>query len=144
MDMEELAAQLAAALPGTQLPHVGDRTPGWTPERSGCHENARRWVEANPAFVIVHGWLNAKGETFENRLRFVSHSVVRSPDGELMDITLGTGDPRYAFILHPLDDAHFREWIIGRVATVDHCIGPDPDLPPGWDRVDPSSDQSFL
>ena len=144
MNDDDLAARLAADLPGTRLPHLGDRTPGWRPERGGCHENARLWVEANPGFSVVHGWLHAVGETLDNRLRFHSHSVVRGPQGEIVDITLCANDPRYAFLHHPFDDAHFREKIIGRVPTVDHLLGRDPNFPPGWDRVDPGAGQSFL
>ncbi|NBB65443.1 hypothetical protein GVN18_39970 [Pseudomonas sp. ODNR1LW] len=85
-------------------------------------------VAANPGFEVVHGWLNAKGETFENRLRFHSHSVVRDPTGALLDVTLNASDPNYAFVLHPFDDAHFREQVSGRIAMVDHMLGPDPEI----------------
>ena len=144
MDRDELAARLAAALPGTRLSNIGDQTPGWRPEPGHCHENASRWVEANPTYAIVHGWLNARGETFEKRLRFHSHSIVRSVGGELLDITLSESAPNYAFILHPFDDDHFRREIIGRIPTVDHLLGPDPVIPPDWYREDPSLDNRFL
>ncbi|WP_395943316.1 hypothetical protein [Brevundimonas sp.] len=129
MDRDELAATLAAALAGKRLSNIGDQTPGWRPEPGHCHENARRWVEANPTYVVVHGRLNARGETFENRLRFHSHSIVRSADGELLDITLSKGAPQYTFIPHPFDDDPFRREIIGRIPTVDHLLGPDPVIP---------------
>ena len=137
-------AHLAYGLPGTRLSNIGDQTPGWSPESGRCHENARRWVEANPTYAVVHGWLNARGETFDNRLRFHSHSVVRSPGGELLDITLGGTAPRYEFVRHPFDDDHFRDRIIGAVPTVDHLLGPDPVMPPEWFGEDASLDSRLF
>lgn len=137
MDRDKLAARLAAALPGTRLANIGDQTPGWRPEPGRCHENARRWVEANPTFAIVHGWLNARGETCENRLRFLSHSVVRTAGGEMLDVTLSQGAPSYDFLPHPLGDDHFRGQVIGCIPTLEHLAGPDQEIPLDWFRVDP-------
>lgn len=74
----------------------------------------------------MHGWLNAMGETLENRLRFYSHSVVQSPSGELLDVTLGQDAPKYDFVRHPFDDDHFRQQVIGTIPIIDHLLGPDP------------------
>nr|WP_314121567.1 hypothetical protein [uncultured Brevundimonas sp.] len=140
MDREALATRLASARPGMRLPHIGDRTPGWSPDRGRCHENAARWVEADPTFQVVHGCLNATGETFENRVRFHSHSVVRAPTGELVDVTLNRDDPSYAFIPHPFDDTHFREQVIGKIPTIDHILGPDPEILHEWNSENPELD----
>lgn len=144
MDRNELAARLAAALPGIRLPNVGDQTPDWRPEPGRCHDNARRWVGANPTFKVVHGWLNAKGETSENRLRFHSHSVVRSPSGELLDVTLRQCDPTYDFIPHPHGDDHFRQQVIEKLPTIDHLTGPDPVIMMEWPGEDPHLDNRLF
>lgn len=144
MDRDQLAATLAAALPGIKLANLGDQTPGWRPEPGRCHENARRWVEANPGFTVVHGWLNARGETFENRLRFHSHSVVRGPNGDHLDVTLRQCDPTYAFISHPLGDDHFRQQVIEKLPTIDHLTGPDPVILMEWRGEDPRLDNRLF
>lgn len=142
MEIFDLAAQLAKALPGVRLQNLGDQSPDWTPIPGRCHANARRWVDVYPDFQIVHGWLYAERETFPNRERFHAHSVVRRPDGELIDITLRACDPTYQFLPHPGGEEAFVRDILDRVPTVDHLLGPDPVIL--MTGEDPSLDNRLL
>jgi hypothetical protein len=47
----------------------------------------------------VRGWLAIEQE--DASLRLIAHSVVRNPDGTLIDPTFAHGEPAYAFVLHP-------------------------------------------
>lgn len=70
----------------TPVPRVSVVAPGWQPAINRCHENAEEWCTAHADHQIVRGWLyfSLPGMT---HCRFVSHSVVRRPDGTLIDIT---------------------------------------------------------
>ena len=56
----------------------GDR-----PEKSKCHDNAKRWATENPDFRVILGWLLVDDEG----LLLDRHSVVEGSVGEFMDIT---------------------------------------------------------
>jgi hypothetical protein len=77
---------------------VGDET--WQPAVNLCHENVQQWCGLHPDHEIVRGWLYfaLPGLAY---CRFVSHSVIRQPDGMLIDITptgpLAQADP-YPFV----------------------------------------------
>lgn len=127
MDRVALPAKLARLLPGTVAEPVGGNTDGWEPERGKCHENAARWVALKPEFRAVHGWLYARGETFENRMRFYSHSIVADSNGRLFDVTLNASDPRYQFVVHPGESEPFLAAVAGNgMPYVEHILGPDP------------------
>ncbi|WP_420210618.1 hypothetical protein ACN8ZM_04255 [Burkholderia aenigmatica] len=73
---------------------------GWRPGVNRCHENVEEWCILHPDHQIVRGWLffSLPGLAY---CQFVSHSVVRRPDGTLIDITptgpLANADP-YPFL----------------------------------------------
>lgn len=73
----------------------GDR-----PALSKCHSNVDRWVAENPGYVAVRGWLVMS-------YRYERHSVVRTPHGELIDITLASP---YRFLEHPGSEAEFLDF----------------------------------
>ena len=51
-----------------------------------CHMNADAWVAANPNYQTVRGWV--KCASFGDLgARLTAHSVVRTPEGKLLDIT---------------------------------------------------------
>ncbi|MGP8484566.1 hypothetical protein ACT2FY_00930 [Paraburkholderia fungorum] len=58
----------------------------WRPTVNACHDNCEAWCERHPDHQLVRGWLyfSLPGMAY---CRFVSHSVVRRPDGTLVDIT---------------------------------------------------------
>ena len=72
---------------------------GDKPMENQCHENVARWVAENPECAAVRGWLVTSGFLFDK------HSLVRSADGSLFDITpLKVPTP---FIEHPGDHGGF-------------------------------------
>lgn len=60
-----------------------------------CHENAEAYVQEHPGCTLVRGWLI---EDFAGWNYFIAHTVVRHPDGKLIDPTPMRG--QYPFILH--------------------------------------------
>lgn len=60
----------------------------------------------NPGAELVRGWAVSAhcGET----LLLDAHSIVREPDGTLLDITLGPDDQAISFIVHRGDEAKFQ------------------------------------
>ncbi len=58
----------------------------WRPAVNGCHDNCEAWCGQHPDHQLVRGWLyfSLPGMAY---CRFLSHSVVRRPDGSLIDIT---------------------------------------------------------
>lgn len=91
-----LAERLAEAFPQgfMQVTFDASRIP---PEaRIGqCHDNAAAYVERNGGSVVT-GWLSV------SEAIFVKHSIVRTDDGELLDVTpRNHGDEsRRSFIAH--------------------------------------------
>jgi hypothetical protein len=97
-----LLALLESARPADQQ---GDRLAGWKPARGECHDNVDRWVALYPEARAVRGW---RHEPFEGLgHRFVAHSVVRSSDGELVDVTLSASQGPRRFIEHPGSERDF-------------------------------------
>jgi len=70
----------------TPVPCVDVADEAWRPGVNRCHENVMEWCDLHPDHEIVRGWLyfSLPGLAY---CRFVSHSVVRRPDGTLIDIT---------------------------------------------------------
>jgi hypothetical protein len=52
---------------------------GSTPVPSACHQNADRWVEENPGFAVVRGWVTYAD--FGLSIGLTGHSVVRDQNG---------------------------------------------------------------
>ena len=66
---------------------------GCKSRKNECHQNAQRFVALHPEYTLVNGWLQ------QSHMIFVKHSVVRSPSGELICVTLDKED-RYRFTVH--------------------------------------------
>jgi hypothetical protein len=68
------------------VPYVDVGTDSWRPVEHDCHGNAETWCEDHPEYLVVRGWICVPltGLAYS---RFLSHSVVRQPDGALVDIT---------------------------------------------------------
>jgi hypothetical protein len=69
-----------------QVPYVAVSLEDWRPSVARCHENADRWVRANPGQTSVRGWVTV-GTDGGTRMLLTHHSVVRGEDGSLFDIT---------------------------------------------------------
>jgi len=90
------------------VPRVEVAVGNWTPTANMCHENAVQWCELNPDHQVVRGWLyfELPGLPY---CRFTSHSVVRAPDGSLMDITPTAVVATYPFMIAGLDEDEYAE-----------------------------------
>lgn len=80
----DVYARLAqAVVPARKEVRFADGSP---PLRAQCHENVDRWVEENPGWQAVRGWL-MDGDGGNGRYLFVAHSLACGNDALLVDIT---------------------------------------------------------
>lgn len=126
---EEYATSICARrADAVTVPFVPVSLPdGWTPEIGKCHTNVDRWVADNPGWHAVRGWISyiSFGPAGE---QLTAHSVVRNPDGTLIDITLlYPGAPRGgAFVEHQGDPTEFFDMIEASGHEI-HCPSLDPE-----------------
>ena len=71
---------------------------GWRPKENECHLNASEIYHRNAAYEPVRGWLYFDFDGKLDRVQFVSHSAVRTPDGQLCDVTPSNASREYPFI----------------------------------------------
>ena len=118
-----LAAFLYRSLPGEHAAPVGDRVPGWQPEPGRCHANVDRWLALNPEDRAVRGWLHVPYLALPGLTRFYSHSVIQTPDGRLLDVSLTARDPHHAFVRHPGPEDEFLTAVIQNgMVMIDHPL----------------------
>lgn len=88
------------------LPRPNVVTDGWQPAANDCHNNADRYCAENPNNTVVRGWLffELPGAPF---CRFVSHSAVCNPEGQLFDITPNNASADYPFLSSGLAEAYY-------------------------------------
>jgi len=91
-----------------EVPFAEVTLDGWAPGIADCHENVNRWVEAHPGCVAVRGWI-VHMSFGPLGCGLTAHSVVRTPDGGLIDITpVHAGAPRGGpFVEHQGEEALF-------------------------------------
>jgi hypothetical protein len=87
MTRAEYEASVCARLSqGVQVPFVDVTLDGWTPHIAGCHDNVDTWVKNHPGCSAVRGWvIHMSFGPWGDGL--TAHSVVRTRDGTLIDIT---------------------------------------------------------
>lgn len=80
----------------------------WQPKLNMCHHNVTEWCKHKPDFKPVRGWLyfDLPGLKY---VKFVAHSAVRTPEGELYDITPSNASQDYPFIESDLSEEEFAE-----------------------------------
>lgn len=80
----------------------------WQPYPNKCHENVDIWCGHNSNYHPVRGWLyfDLPGIAY---VKFVAHSVVRKPDGSLVDITPSGASSDYPFVTANLTDDEYDE-----------------------------------
>ena len=78
----------------------------WIPKARDCHNNAISYCELHPDSKPVHGWLYFDLSPI-GHVRFIAHSVVQQPNGELYDITPAEIKSEYPFIESNLDDESY-------------------------------------
>lgn len=124
---EEYAASICARrAAAVVVPFVEVSADGWSPEVAKCHSNVDRWVALNPGCEAVRGWITYMSYGPAG-VQLTAHSVVRNPDGTLIDITpVYRGAQRGgAFVEHQGDPAEFFAII---ATTLDlRCPSLDPE-----------------
>jgi len=86
-------------------------TGDWAPKHGYCHDNVSQFVERNPSYRAVRGWL-IFGMEFSPTIELMAHSVVENDSGALLDITPAReGVPILPFLRHTEDEEVFRDLV---------------------------------
>ncbi len=73
--------------------------------------------------MAVRGWLHVPYVAPPGYTRFYSHSVVMTPDGRLLDISLSHRDGRHAFMRHPGPEIEFLTAVANNgLPMIDHPL----------------------
>jgi hypothetical protein len=111
IDVDAYAKSLLARVGEAQVVRraevrIGERKP----LANMCHHNVTDWCESEPTYQAVRGWLyfDLPGCSVA---RFVAHSVVHAPDGELYDITPSNASQDYPFLKGKLSEEEFAELV---------------------------------
>ena len=83
----------------------------WPPNPHHCHEQVARWLQLHPGDTPVRGWLADGGDWAQQR--FVSHSLIRSASGGLLDVAFARPPYVQRFIEHPAAAGDFLELVLG-------------------------------
>jgi hypothetical protein len=67
--------------------------------KPNCHDAVDSWTGTHAGTQPVRGWLAIEQDGAP--LRLIAHSLVRNPDGTLLDPTFSDGEPVYPFVPHP-------------------------------------------
>ena len=78
----------------------------WTPKVRDCHNNAINYCELHPDCKPIHGWIYFDLSPI-GYVRFMAHSVVQQPNGQLCDITPAGINNEYPFIESYLEDTSY-------------------------------------
>ncbi len=82
----------------------------WQPKVRMCHHNVTTWCNHKSEYTPVRGWLYFDLSEL-NCIRFVAHSAVLTPQGELYDITPKNASQDYPFLSSNLSDEEFEELV---------------------------------
>lgn len=97
----------------TVVPRVDYSYEDWKPEAKKCHHNVKYLESLNLGYTPVLGWLVINVIAL-GYYELLAHSIVKSPDGQLVDITPVLenpfGEPRiYPFMVHSgTEDEYIR------------------------------------
>ena len=78
----------------------------WKPQQNKCHENVSILCEHNPTYLPVRGWFY-----FDELAKFIPHSVIRRPNGDIRDITPSLVTTQYPFIIAEESEAEYQALI---------------------------------
>lgn len=81
----------------------------WQPQPNECHCNVDTYCQYDNSYVPVRGWLFFDYGYLLNYVSFLQHSILRFPDGRLMDITPSHASQDYPFIIANESDEDFFE-----------------------------------
>ncbi|WP_124649041.1 hypothetical protein [Burkholderia stagnalis] len=92
---------------------------GWRPAVQDCHGNCETWCGLHPEYRLVRGWIfiPLPGLAYS---RFLPHSIVRQPDGQLVDITPRghlLGSTPYRFLGSIVDNEVYEAMVVDLYAA---------------------------
>jgi len=92
----------------------------WEPQPNMCHHNVSTWCRHMSEYKAVRGWLYFDLPGL-NYVKFLAHSAVQTPDGELLDITPSDASRDYPFIKSGLSEEKYAELVEIRGFGEIHC-----------------------
>ncbi|WP_448168612.1 cyclodeaminase/cyclohydrolase family protein [Burkholderia ambifaria] len=92
---------LAAARQARPIEHA--RAPA--APKPNCHDAVDVWITSHVGSQAVRGWLVDARD--DGSVHLIAHSVVRNPDGTLLDPSFTPGEPVYPFVPHPRTTSGF-------------------------------------
>ena len=92
----------------------------WVPQPNMCHHNVSTWCHYMADYQAVRGWFYFSLPGL-NYVKFVAHSAVRAPEGELFDITPSNASQDYPFIDGGLSEEEYAELVEARGCGEIHC-----------------------
>ncbi|TAM07282.1 MAG: hypothetical protein EPN70_03255 [Paraburkholderia sp.] len=96
---ESLATAIIEGLAAARRARPAEHVRSATQPKPNCHDAADAWTVAHAGTQPVRGWLAIEQDGAP--LRLIAHSLVRNPDGTLLDPTFAHGEPVYPFVPHP-------------------------------------------
>ncbi|KUZ80135.1 hypothetical protein WI37_08375 [Burkholderia ubonensis] len=88
------------------------------PHRS--HDQVERWLRLHPGDTPVRGWLADGGDGAQQR--FVSHSLVRTASGQLLDVAFPPPASVQCFLEHPGAAGDFLALVLGEPPVSELCV----------------------
>lgn len=114
-------AKLHARLPdAVMLKRVEICIGSWQPEENECHANASQIHLHDSSYTPVRGWLYFDFGGLLDRVQFLAHSAVRTPEGELWDITPSQASQEYPFLAAEESEEEFAAMIEGGTIRLWH------------------------
>jgi len=96
---------------GTHLKFLEVTVDGVAPLANNCHENSRIFVDENPEYEVVDGWICIDMPSL-SQCHFLAHSVIKDVSGDLYEITpMNSLDPR-PFVRSNLSEEDFSGLVI--------------------------------
>ena len=92
----------------------------WTPAPNDCHANVGTWCKNMPEYIAVRGWLYFDFVDALSYVLFNAHSVIRDPDGRLLDITPTLASQRYPFLATEETEGEYAQLVDGGVSRIRH------------------------
>jgi hypothetical protein len=92
---------------GSLVQQVQIKEGEWEPEFHECHKNVDFWCKVNPEYKPVRGWVFYAFDYEANFVWFLQHSVMRTPENILVDITPNNASDSYPFIIATESDDDF-------------------------------------
>ncbi|NIF44695.1 hypothetical protein F3J14_28280 [Burkholderia sp. Tr-862] len=110
--IDAIARDYVSALPISGYAGAGALA-HWAPNPNHCHEQVDRWLRLHPDDMPVRGWLADGGDGAQQR--FVSHSLVRTAAGQVLDVSLPPPAYDQPFIEHPSAAGDFLALVLGEL-----------------------------